>query len=162
MKSKMTLLALFLLIGTNAFAQQPIRGAKPNGSSPQNPNTDTRKKEPNTQTVAIEPDLVVTDISYEKANAVRVRVLNQGNGEAKPCYLALMVMKENSPNSSPLRVWSVPVPALKARKGYSTTINIAPFMFVDHAFLARVDRSDQVKESDESNNDRFDNSKVIH
>ena len=50
----------------------------------------------------------------------------------------------------------------KAHKGYWAAINIAPFTSSDRAFLARVDRSDQVKESNESNNDRLDNSRVIH
>ena len=36
------------------------------------------------------------------------------------------------------------------------------FRVTKDLFRALVERSDEVKESDESNNDRFDDSKVIH
>ncbi|HKC62176.1 MAG TPA: CARDB domain-containing protein [Pyrinomonadaceae bacterium] len=164
MKTKAILLATLLTLGiaSKSSAQQPIRGARNNASAPQNPNDKIGRREPNTQTVTLLPDLTVTGIYYEKASTLRVRVMNQGNGDAKACYLALILLKNDSPTSPSVKVWTITIPPLKAHKGYSTTISISPFTFTDHAFLARIDRSDQVKESDESNNDRFDDSKVIH
>jgi subtilase family serine protease len=156
MKSKTILLASILLLGIAIYspAQQPIRAAKAEGQ-----NTG-RMPRPNTQT-AVLPDLVVTEISYDKTGAVIVQVMNQGNANAKTSHLALMIMKGNGPASGHGKVWTVTVPALKAHQSYSATFNISPFKFADHAFTARVDRSDEVKESDESNNDRFDASRVI-
>jgi hypothetical protein len=164
MRAKMTLLATLLIFGISfeLLAQQPVRGSRPNVPTQQNPDGRIKQGNPSTQTVAVLPDLVATGIYYEQANKLRVRILNQGNGDAKSCYLALMILKENGPASAPQKVWSVAIPPLKAHKGYSAIISIAPFTYADHAFLARIDRSDVVKESDESNNDRFDNSKVIH
>ena len=160
----MTLLVTLLILGSSfePLAQQPIRGVRSNVPTPQNPDGRIRQGKPNPQTVAVLPDLIVTGIYYEQASKLRVRILNQGNADAKSCYLALMILKENGPASAPQKVWTVAIPPLKAHKEYSATISIAPFTYADHAFRARIDRSDDVKESDESNNDRFDNSKVIH
>jgi CARDB protein len=158
MKRMIVFTSLLLLgIASQTFAQQPIRDRKVTGS------TDQSRQGPNTQ-VAVLPDLVVTGIEYDEksGSTIHVHVRNQGNGNAKACYLALMALKSNSQNSGPAKVWSVEIPALGAQKSFSTTIHISPFTYADRAFLARIDRSDQVKESDESNNDRFDNSKVIH
>ena len=165
MKTRAILLATLLTLGiaSHSSAQQPIRGARNNAPTPQNPDNKIGQREPNTQTVTLLPDLTVTGIYYEtKVSALRVRVMNQGNGDAKACHLALILLKSDGPSSPPIRVWTITIPPLKAHKGYSTTIDISPFTFVDHAFLARIDRSDEVKESDESNNDRFDDSRVIH
>lgn len=159
MKNKAIVLASVLLLGifVHALAQQPVRTSRDDASSQQNAN---RMPKPNTQT-AVLPDLVVTEISYDKTGAVLVQVMNQGNAKANPSHLALMIMKGNGPASGADKVWTVAVPALKAHKGYSATFNISPFKYADRAFLARIDRSDEVKESDESNNDRFDSSRVI-
>ena len=164
MRAKMTLLATLLILGISfePLAQQPIRGSRSNVPTPQNPDGRIRQGKPNTQTVAVLPDLVVTGIYYDQASKLSVRVLNQGNGNAKSCHLALMILKDAGPASAPQKVWTVTIPPLKARKEYSATISIAPFTYADSAFRARIDRSDEVKELDESNNDRFDNSKVIH
>ena len=159
MKNKAIVLASVLLLGifVHALAQQPVRTSRTDASSQQNAN---RMPKPNTQT-AVLPDLVVTEISYDKTGAVLVQVMNQGNAKANASHLALMIMKGYGPASGADKVWTVAVPALKAHKGYSATFNISPFRFADRAFTARVDRSDEVKESDESNNDRFDSSRVI-
>jgi subtilase family serine protease len=159
MKKKAIVLASVLLLSTCvlALAQQPVRTSRADASSQQNSN---RMPKPNPQTVVL-PDLVVTEISYDKTGAVVVQVMNQGNANAKASHLALMIMKGNGPASGHDKVWTVAVPALKAHKGYSATFNISPFKYADRAFLARIDRSDEVKESDESNNDRFDSSRVI-
>ena len=161
MKSRMIVLSILLAGFTQSvLAQQPLRGSRPN-SSQQSANTQLPQKQPNTQ-VAVLPDLVVTAFDYQKASTIRVQVMNEGSANSKACYLVLMVLKGTTPGSESEKVVNVAIPPLKAHKGYWTTINIAPFTYADHAFLARVDRSDQVKESNESNNDRFDNSKVIH
>ncbi len=159
MKMKATVLASVFLLGIFALvsAQQPIRTSRTDASSQQNAN---RMPKPNPQT-AVLADLIVTEISYDKTGAVLVQVMNQGNANAKASHLALMIMKGNGPASGHGKVWTVAVPALKAHQSYSATFNISPFKFADHAFTARADRSDEVKESDESNNDRFDNSRVI-
>ena len=164
MKTKAILLATLLTLGTalHSSAQQPIRSSRASTQTPQDPVNKIRQREPNTQTVTLLPDLTVTGIYYEMASTLRVRVMNQGNGNAKACHLALILLKNDSPTSPSIRVWTITIPPLKAHKGYSTTISIAPFTYADHAFLARIDRSDEVKELDESNNDRFDDSKVIH
>jgi len=156
MKNKAIALAsvLFLGISIHALAQQPIRISK---FTQQNAN---RMPKPNVEP-AVLPDLVVTEISYDKTGVVRVQVMNQGNGNAKSSHLALMIMKGDGPASGHGKVWTVAVPALKAHKGYLATFDIAPFKYADHAFTALVDRSDEVKESDESNNERFDASRVI-
>ena len=161
MKSQRTLVLISLTLGViwTAFAQQPYRGAKTNRDAATNT---TQQRNPKTETVPMLPDLVVTAIDYDKASSVTVHVTNQGNGTAKSCYLALMLLSADSPESKPTKTWSVAIPALKAKKAYTATVSIAPYTFVDRAFLARIDRSDQVKESDESNNDRFDHSKVLH
>ena len=159
MKNKAIVLAavLFLGISIHAPAQQPIRSSKSDASAQQNAN---RMPKPNTDT-AVLPDLVVTNIYYNQTGTVSVRVLNQGGAKANGCHLALMIMTGYGPGSGADKVWTVAVPALKAHKAYLATFNISPFKYTDRAFLARVDRSDEVKESDESNNDRFDSSKVI-
>lgn len=159
MKNKAIALAavLFLGISIHALAQQPIRNSRADAFTQQNTN---RMPKPNPQP-AVQPDLVVTNIYYNEASSLRVRVMNQGNGNAKACHLALMILKGNGPGSAADKVWTVTVPALKAHKSYLATFSISPFKYSDRAFLARVDRSDEVKESDESNNDRFDSSKVI-
>ena len=76
-------------------------------------------------------------------------------------WLALMIMKGNGPASGHEKVWTVSVPALKVHKSYVATFHISPFKYADRAFTAVVDRSDEVKESDESNNERFDSTRVI-
>jgi subtilase family serine protease len=160
MKNKAIVLASVLFLGISAYAlaQQPIRSSKASASAQTNANRMQRK--PNTE-VAVLPDLVVKEISYDQTGSVRVQVMNEGSANAKANHLALMIMKGYGPASGTDKVWTVTVPALKAHKGYWARFNISPFRYADRAFLARVDRSDEVKESDESNNDRFDSSKVI-
>lgn len=160
----MTLLATLLILGISfePRAQQPVRGSKANAPTQQNRDGRVGQRNPDTRKIAVLPDLVVEGINYDQASTVHVSVMNQGNGNAKSCHLALMILKDNGPASAPQKVFTVAVPPLKAHKGYSATFIIAPFTFADRAFLALVDRSDEVKESDESNNKRFDNSKVIH
>jgi subtilase family serine protease len=160
MKNRAIILAsvLFLGVAVHALAQQPIRNSTADAFTQQN--TNRMPKKPNTD-VAVFPDLVVTNIYYNQTGTVSVRVLNQGSAKANGCHLALMIMKGNGPGSPADKVWTVAVPGLRVNKAYVATFSISPFKYSDRAFLARVDRSDEVKESDESNNDRFDSSKVI-
>ena len=115
---------------------------------------------PNAKVIAL-PDLVVTGISYEANNKVRVRVLNQGKGSSGKCYLALMMLSGGGPASAPQKVWTIEIPPLAAGKGFSMPISIAPKTWVDVAFKALVDRSDNVRETNETNNELFNNSKVV-
>ena len=142
--------ALFLISGaalqSQTFAQGEVKGMP---------------KVKDTGRIVALPDLVVTGIYYEANNNVRVRVLNQGKGASAKCYLALMMLSGGGPASAPQKVWTIEIPALAPGKGYSMPISIAPKTWVDAAFKALVDRSDTVREANESNNDRFDNSRVV-
>ena len=100
------------------------------------------------------PDLVVKEIVFEQsASKIRVRVQNQGNGPSSSCYLALQSMAANSPAlETEQRVWTTQIPALAAGKGYSNVIDVAPLKQVNGPWQATVDRSNEVKESNENNN----------
>jgi subtilase family serine protease len=97
------------------------------------------------------PDLVVIEISAPNLDSgvITVRVKNQGNAPAASCYLALSV----SPVGDKGKVFSPKVPALAA--GEEATIEVKTGMLLSQAaFVATVDRSNTVKESNEKNNSR--------
>lgn len=99
------------------------------------------------------PDLVVTQILFEQSPArIRIRVRNVGSGASTSCFLALASGAGDDPALGTKRVWSIPVPALQAGKGFSSVIDVAPLTQTNGPWKAIVDRSDAVKESDESNN----------
>ncbi|HEX3086223.1 MAG TPA: CARDB domain-containing protein [Pyrinomonadaceae bacterium] len=101
-----------------------------------------------------QPDLVVTEIIFEQSPAkIRVRVMNIGGASSTSCFLALASGTGDDPSvGTKKRVWSVPVPALEAGKGFSTVIDVSPLTQTNGPWKAIVDRSDSVKESNESNN----------
>jgi hypothetical protein len=100
------------------------------------------------------PDLVVTQIIFEQSPAkIRVRVMNIGSGPSTSCFLALASGASDDPSlGTKKRVWSIKVPALEAGKGFSTVIDISPLTQTNGPWKAIVDRSDTVKESNETNN----------
>lgn len=144
-----TLALLLLLIGVGCQRQAQAQVTPP-------PN---RRNPP--PTVKLTPDLVVTGITYEAGNKIRVRVMNQGQGASGACALALMKLAGGGPASAAQKTWTMSVPALEAGKGFSNSISIGPETYTDAAFKARVDRSNSVKETDENNNELFDDSKVV-
>jgi len=100
------------------------------------------------------PDLVVTQILFEQSPArIRVRVMNSGSAASTSCFLALASGAGDNPSlGTKKRVWSIPVPALQAGKGFSSVIDVSPLSQTNGPWKAIVDRSDTVKESNESNN----------
>ena len=100
------------------------------------------------------PDLIVKEIVFEKSpSKIRVRVMNQGTGASSECYLALQT-KVGSDASLPTkqRVWTISVPALEARNGFSDVIDVSPLTQSNGPWSATVDRSNTVAESNETNN----------
>lgn len=100
------------------------------------------------------PDLVVKEIIFEPApEKIRVRVMNQGTGASSACYLALMSMISSDASlSTKQRTWTIEIPALQAGKGFSNTIDVSPLTQAHGPWMAVVDRSNTVKEKNESNN----------
>jgi subtilase family serine protease len=99
------------------------------------------------------PDLVVKEIKYETSpDTIRVRVLNQGTGVSSSCYLALLSMVGENAALGTKRVWTIEIPALQPGKGFSNTIVVSPLTQSNGPWKAVVDRSNKVKESNESNN----------
>jgi len=100
------------------------------------------------------PDLIVKEIVFEKSpSQIRVRVVNQGTGPSSECYLALQsLIGADVSLATKQRVWSVPVPALEAGKGFSDVIDVAPLTQTNGPWRATIDRSNTVTESNERNN----------
>jgi len=100
------------------------------------------------------PDLVVKEIVFENVpSKIRVRVLNQGTAASSSCYLALQsLIGTDSPLATKQRVWSIPIPALEAGKGFSNAIDVSPLMQTNGPWRAIIDRSNTVAESNENNN----------
>lgn len=100
------------------------------------------------------PDLIVSEIAFDPSpSKIRVRVLNQGNGESESCYLALQTLVGDDPSlTTKQRVWTIQIPALAAGKGFSSTIDVAPLAQTNGPWRATIDRSNTVVESNESNN----------
>jgi subtilase family serine protease len=96
------------------------------------------------------PDLVVTAVSRPDYHTAKVRVKNQGDGVAKSCYLALIV-KLHTGFGSTTRVLSPKVPALAP--GQETELVVTTELnLINFDYEAKVDRSNTVKESNETNN----------
>ena len=100
------------------------------------------------------PDLIVKEIVYEKSpSQFRVRVVNQGTEASSECYLALQSLVGTDVSlATKQRVWTIPVPALEAGKGFSNVIDVAPLTQTNGPWRATIDRSDTVAESNENNN----------
>jgi hypothetical protein len=99
------------------------------------------------------PDLVVKEIVFEPSlDSIRVRVMNQGASASSVCYLALMSMAGENAALGSKRVWSIEIPALQGGEDFSNTIVVSPLTQANGPWKAVVDRSNKVKESNESNN----------
>jgi hypothetical protein len=100
------------------------------------------------------PDLIVKEIVFEQApSQIRVRVVNQGTGASSECYLALRTTAGTDASlATKQRVWTIPVPALEAGKGFSDVIDVAPLTQANGPWSATIDRSNTVAESNETNN----------
>jgi hypothetical protein len=99
------------------------------------------------------PDLIVKEIVFDSTpNKIRVRVMNEGTGAASQCYLALVSGLGNDSSLGTKRTWTIEIPELQAGKGFSNTIDVWPLTHSHGPWRAVVDRSNTVKESNESNN----------
>lgn len=95
------------------------------------------------------PDYVVADVSTVDYDAVKVRVKNQGLITATPCYLALTIKT----TAGKIKVFSPKVNGLPP--GQETEVVVKTGLDLIQAdYKAVVDRSNTVKESDETNNTR--------
>ena len=99
-------------------------------------------------------DLIVKEIVFEKSpSQIRVRVVNQGTEASAECYLALQSLVGTDVSlATKQRVWTIPVPALEAGKGFSNVIDVAPLTQTNGPWRATIDRSNTVAESNEKNN----------
>ncbi len=100
------------------------------------------------------PDLVVSEIVFDESpGQIRVRIMNVGNAASSACFLALASGAKDDPSiGTKTRVWSINVPALEAGKGFSAVIDVSPLAQTNGPWKAIVDRSNSVKESNETNN----------
>ncbi|MEO6390962.1 MAG: CARDB domain-containing protein [Pyrinomonadaceae bacterium] len=100
------------------------------------------------------PDLIVKEVAFDPSpSRIRVRVFNQGTGASASCYLALQSLVRSDPSlATKQRVWTIPIPALDAGKGFSNVIDVAPLAQTHGPWRATVDRSNTVVESNENNN----------
>jgi hypothetical protein len=100
------------------------------------------------------PDLTVKQILFEQSpSSIRVRVLNQGTATSASCHLALQsLVGSDSSLGTQQRVWTISVPPLEAGKGFSQPIDVAPLTQANGPWRATIDRSNQVAESNETNN----------
>ncbi|MEO6390964.1 MAG: CARDB domain-containing protein [Pyrinomonadaceae bacterium] len=100
------------------------------------------------------PDLIVQEIGFEQSpSKIRVRFINQGNSSSSSCYLALQSLAGDYPAlGTEQRVWTTQIPALAAGKGSSSVIDVSPLKQVNGPWRATIDRSNEVKESNENNN----------
>lgn len=95
------------------------------------------------------PDLVVLDVTTSDYDNVKVRVKNQGIITAPPCYLALTIKT----TAGKTKVFSPKVNGLQSGHEIEITVKTG-FDLIQANWEAVVDRSDTVKESDETNNKR--------
>jgi hypothetical protein len=78
---------------------------------------------------------------------------NAGSGPSTSCYLALQSLAGDDPSlGTKQRVWTIKVPALGPRKGFTEVIDVSPLTQANGPWRATIDRSNTVKESNETNN----------
>ena len=101
----------------------------------------------NLPTPAALPDYIVTQVSTSDYDTVKVRVKNQGAITAGPCYMAITIKTTEGTR----KVFSPKVnglaPAQETEVTAKTGLNL-----IQADYEALVDRSNTVKESDETNN----------
>lgn len=93
------------------------------------------------------PDYIVTDVSTSDYDTVKVRVKNQGVITAGPCYMALTIKTTDGKR----KVFSPKVNGLPPGQETEVTAKTG-LNLIQADYEALVDRSNSVKESDESNN----------
>jgi CARDB protein len=128
---------LFMFAVTSTFASPATRSNSASSLMPDNA-----------------PDLIVKEIVFDKSpSQIRVRVVNQGTEPSSECYLALQSLVGTDVSlATKQRVWTIPVPALEAGKGFSDVIDVAPLTQTNGPWRATIDRSNTVAESNEKNN----------
>jgi subtilase family serine protease len=95
------------------------------------------------------PDYIVVDVSTVDYDTVKVRVKNQGVVTAGPCYLAVTIKTTGGKT----KVFSPKVNGVQI--GQETEVMVKTGMdLVQADYKVVVDRSNTVKESDETNNTR--------
>ena len=93
------------------------------------------------------PDYIVTEVSTSDYDTVKARVKNQGVITAGPCYMAITIKTTDGQR----KVFSPKVnglaPGQEVEMSAKTGLNL-----IQADYEALVDRSNSVKESDETNN----------
>jgi hypothetical protein len=93
------------------------------------------------------PDYIVTEVSTSDYDTVKVRIKNQGVITAPPCYMAITIKTTDGKR----KVFSPKVNGLPP--GQETVVVAKTGLNLIQAdYEALVDRSNTVKESDETNN----------
>lgn len=128
MKVKVILLAVAL--ATIAIAQ-PLAQAMKNLAAPPPPL----------------PDYIVVEVSTSDYDTVKARVKNQGVITATPCYMAITIKTTDGKT----KVFSPKVNGLPPGQEVVVTAKTG-LNLIQADWEAKVDRSDSVKESDETNN----------
>lgn len=93
------------------------------------------------------PDYIVTNVSTSDYQTVKVRVKNQGVITATPCYMAITIKT----SAGKIKVFSPKVngaaPSQEIELSVDTGLDL-----IQAEYEAKVDRSNSVQESDETNN----------
>jgi hypothetical protein len=93
------------------------------------------------------PDYIVTEVSTSDYDTVKVRVKNQGVITAGPCYMAITIKTTDGKR----KVFSPKVNGLAPTQEVVVTAKTG-LNLIQADYEALVDRSNSVKESDETNN----------
>jgi subtilase family serine protease len=101
----------------------------------------------NLSTPAALPDYIVTEVSTSDYDTVKVRVKNQGVITAGPCYMAITIKTTDGVR----KVFSPKVNGLAPTQETEVTAKTG-LNLIQADYEALVDRSNTVKESDETNN----------
>ena len=109
-----------------------------------------------------QPDLKIGQFLFPPTNdkALRVHVVNAGNGNAGACVLRLTVRKINGVAVG--RVTEIPVPAIAAGKDTWLVVHADKILpknvaLKDTTFKLNIDATSTVNETDESNNEVWHN-----
>jgi CARDB len=93
------------------------------------------------------PDYIVTDVSTSDYDTVKVRVKNQGVITGGPCYMAITIKTTDGK----MKVFSPKMNGLPPNQETEVTAKTG-LNLIQAGYEALVDRSNTVKESDETNN----------
>jgi hypothetical protein len=98
-------------------------------------------------TIPVLPDYIVTEVSTSDYDTVKVRVKNQGVITGGPCYMAITIKTTDGKT----KVFSPKVNGLPPGQQTEVTAKTG-LNLIQADYEALVDRSNSVKESDETNN----------